>query len=157
MIMNQADSIVIKIVDLLAGDKQIRSLLKDSNATAQDMIDEKLIVNYPVILNDNKVSNFISVHHDNTVVVDNNTYVTSFKISCGVTYERWMTEDKHIRSYLLSERIEKILNNLRIENSTNKLNLATINSIYWNELVTGQSLIFQLTEMGDINDKKTIV
>lgn len=131
MIMSQADAIVIKIVDLLAGDKDIRTLLKDGESTAQDMINEKLIVNYPVILNDNKVSNFISVHHDNTVLIDGtNKYISTFKISCGVTYERWMTKDKHIRSYQLSERVIKVLDKLRIENSTNRLTLATINSIY---------------------------
>lgn len=156
MILKQANAIVKKLVDLLAGDEVIRTLLKNSSATPQDMINDKLIVNYPVILDDNSVANFISIIYDNSIIANNNVFISSYKISCGVALDKWLTDDGEIRSLLIASRIEEILDGIRIEDSTGEFNLTTVNSVFWNPLVTGQSLIFQITEMDDISNETII-
>lgn len=158
MIMKQNNRIIKKVLELLANDETIRTLLFYANESgeeipsAQYILDKKYIMDYPVILEANDKHTFISVHHDNTLVVENNIYVNTFKVSCGVSLDAWHTTDGDSRILLLADKVEEILSEQHICDSTGPFTLEAINSIYWNSFVTGISLIFQVVEQGEINE-----
>ena len=157
MIMKNNNNIVKKIVQLLSNDDEIKSLLFYANEssslpTSDQLVTSKYIVDYPVITEANDKFSFISVHHDNTLLGDDNIYVSTFKVSCGVSLDAWHTTDGDQRVLLLADRIEDILTKKKISGSTGDFTLSAINSIYWNAFITGVSLIFQVVEQGDINE-----
>lgn len=145
-----------EIVNILAEDKKLISLLTDNEIlSSEDIKSNELIMNYPVILDSENKLAFISVIMDNAPVINNTTYIVNFKISCGVSKDFWLTEEKNIRIYEIGDRIETLLNNIRISNSTGTLQFKNVSSVYWNSTTTGLSLVFQLTE-GEINVSQII-
>lgn len=159
MIMKQVDKIVRKIVDILGSDPEIQRLLfyaqddkSKDNPTLQQLIKNNYITDYPVTLDESERFSFINVYHDNTLLSDDNVYVSTYRVSCGVSLDAWHTDTGESRLALLCDRIEELLRNQRIYNSTGELTLEAINSVYWTSFVVGNSLIFQLLEHGDINE-----
>ena len=157
MIMKVNNDIIKKIIELLSEDDEIKTLLFYANESsglpsAEQLIKSKYIRDYPVITEANDRFSFISVHHDNTILTDDNIYISTFKVSCGVSLDAWHTTDGDERVLLLADRIEQILTRKKICNSTGEFTLEAINSVYWNAFITGVSLIFQLVEQGDINE-----
>lgn len=145
-----------EIINILSEDKEIISLLTNNEILSSvDIKRYELIMSYPVMLDSEYKAAFISVIMDNAPIINNTTYIVNFKISCGVSKDFWLTEDKKIRIYEIANRIETLLNNIRISNSTGILQLKNVSSVYWNSNTTGVSLVFQLTE-GEINAKQII-
>lgn len=145
-----------EIINILSEDKELISLLTNNEILSSvDIKKYELIMSYPVMLDSEYKAAFISVIMDNAPIINNTTYIVNFKISCGVSKGFWLTEDKKIRIYEIANRIETLLNNIRISNSTGILQLKNVSSVYWNSDTTGISLVFQLTE-GEINAKQII-
>ena len=159
MIMNQVNGIVKKLVEILGSDPTLKRLLfyAEDNKNSPDpsleqLINDRKINDYPVVLNEQDNFTFISVNHDNTVLAENNVYASTYKVSCGVSKDAWHTADGNLRVMQMADRIEELLSKQRIMNSTGEFALQAITTVYWNSFVTGLSLIFQVVEQGDINE-----
>lgn len=149
--LQQIEGNIATIKEILAGDKDIRLLLTDNPIlTAEDIKNKQLITDYPVILGDDNVPSFISIVHDNSSRL-NNTFISTYKISCGVGLDAWRTPDGKIRVYEIAAKIESLLDGEKLNCSTGQFILDTIVSSYWNSVVTGISMVFQTEEVGDIN------
>ena len=145
-----------EIINILSEDEKLIFLLTNNKIlSSADIKKNELIVSYPVMLDSESKLAFVSVIMDNAPIINNTTYIVNFKISCGVSKDFWLTEDKKIRIYEIANRIETLLSNIRVSNSTGILQLKNVSSVYWNSITTGISLVFQLTE-GETNAKQII-
>ena len=90
--MNQVNGIVKKLVEILGSDPTLKRLLfyaeddkNSSDPSLEQLINDRKINDYPVVLNEQDNFTFISVNHDNTVLAENNVYASTYKVSCGVS------------------------------------------------------------------------
>ena len=94
MIAKQCNEITKKIKDILSNDETIKNLLfyanQKSNLTPgnQQILNNQYITDYPVILEANDKFSLINAYYDNSVI-ENNIYVSTFKISCGVSLDAY--------------------------------------------------------------------
>ena len=157
MVAKQCNEITKKIKDILSNDETIKNLLFYANQKSilapgnQQILNDKYITDYPVILEANDKFSLINAYYDNSVI-ENNIYVSTFKISCGVSLDAYHLDNGDIRVLLMADRIEELLSGKRLCNSTGVFELVNINTVYWNSYVTGVSLIFQVVEQGDLNE-----
>lgn len=157
MVAKQCNEITKKIKDILSNDETIKNLLFYANQKSilapgnQQILNDKYITDYPVILEANDKFSLINAYYDNSVI-ENNIYVSTFKISCGVSLDAYHLDNGDVRVLLMADRIEELLSGKRLCNSTGVFELVNINTVYWNSYVTGVSLIFQVVEQGDLNE-----
>lgn len=157
MVAKQCNEITKKIKDILSNDETIKNLLFYANQKSnlapgnQQILNDQYITDYPVILEANDKFSLINAYYDNSVI-ENNIYVSTFKISCGVSLDAYHLENGDVRVLLMADRIEELLSGKRLCNSTGVFELVNINTVYWNSYVTGVSLIFQVVEQGDLNE-----
>ena len=157
MVAKQCNEITKKIKDILSNDETIKNLLFYANQKSilapgnQQILNDQYITDYPVILEANDKFSLINAYYDNSVI-ENNIYVSTFKISCGVSLDAYNLDNGDVRVLLMADRIEELLSGKRLCNSTGVFELVNINTVYWNSYVTGVSLIFQVVEQGDLNE-----
>ena len=157
MVAKQCNEITKKIKDILSNDETIKNLLFYANQKSnlapgnQQILNDQYITDYPVILEANDKFSLINAYYDNSVI-EYNIYVSTFKISCGVSLDAYHLDNGDVRVLLMADRIEELLSGKRLCNSTGVFELVNINTVYWNSYVTGVSLIFQVVEQGDLNE-----
>ena len=156
MIFKRSADMIDKIIDILSHDEELKNLLfyaqRQGGVLPSDtQISNTYILDYPVILQTQDCFSFINVLLDN-LICDENIYVMTFKISCGVHLPAWKTDDGKKRIFLILDRIEELLDGKKIGDSIGSIDVNAAEAVYWNINVTGYSVMLQMVEQADINE-----